>query len=408
MALAPTIPQQNQAINGNPWAQMLAIQPVQPNEPPTMPYGAPGAGRAPAGTVNPAAMSGLDPAVASDPTLASYFPSFVPYQPPPDEVEARKKMQLALEDQMGQQKGGIENLKDLLAKRQSKYTNINWSPLASFIDSNVAGSKLNEGAQAINTENEKTTALAEKIQDAQNQMSKEYATGLGEQLKAAQFGGQLQHQQQIANAQQGRVLNAQMLTAQRAFDNNPLNQLYRQRLDGAANILRVMHNIETEKDPDKRIALTAPLLQQIDNEKAALEAGKQGAAAHIIDASSQALWDADVNKLYTYYTSNIKNVDAPQVMKQGRILITHMMDNYKDAMQRQFNTQNAGVSPIQKQVFDAKIQAFKNNYDIGKLETSTPKDTVRQFQGADGTVHTLKKIKDGVDENRENWQEVNQ
>lgn len=414
MAQSPTLDYQNQVLN-NPWAQMMGVgQPPVPGvtQAPWETGQPQDQGRGPASVpqqASPPVSMSIDPTIANDPAVQSYFPSLVPYQQSPEEKELMKQSREAANTQLEHQKQGVGQLEDLLKKRQGSMSDINWSPLASYVDSNVSGSHLTEGANAINQERQRTTDLAEKVQGAQNSMSKDYLQNLSDQIKSAQFGNQMNHQQQVANAQMGKVANAQILGAQRSFNNDKILNVYTPRVDGAVNILRIVDNIGNETDPNKKIQLTAALLQQIDNEKAKLETGNQAVAEGLVSAGSQKIAEADFKKWVTYLTKNIKDIDAPQIMKQNKILISHMLNNYTDAIERRVGTLSAGSTPLQKQVFDAKIQEYRNKYnpkamlpEVKGMQEDAGGSPVGTKIEVRGTIHTKTKV--GPDNEQGNWE----
>lgn len=315
---------------------------------------------------------GLDPYLSQNPEISAYMPPNIPFQKTPEMIARENDLQKATDEQLANQKAGVGNLEEMLAKRQHPWSGINWSPLASYIDSNVKGSNLNTAAQSLNSENEKTVGLAEKIQDAKNNMSKDYIANLGAQYKSAQMGAQMQHQATIANAQQQKVINAQIFNAQHTFDRDPTIRLLTTRMSGAKNVLNLIHDFEESANKysklpqNQRIALTSQALSLMYQEITKLETGGQTVAQQLVHEGAQPIADLDWNKIKTFFTGKVDHPEQlPETLNQARLLISKMTANYQDSVNRQtrFLSSIGGMSPLQQKVFDAKKEALMQNYN---------------------------------------------
>lgn len=283
------------------------------------------------------------------------------------------KAQLAAYDRMAKegiagQSAGLEQIQQYIRELQGKPTEIDWTPLAAYIDSTNPGSKMMEAAKAMEplTPEKKAQQIMQlqmKLQGERGKLTKDQLDALSQQIKMQHDNyrddAMVQHymnEDKTAAARVGTIGSRETMQAERMFLNDPVNKTYIPRLDGAIKIVNLID--AAQREPDK-IKSNKALLGQLNAEIGRLETGSQSPALGAQEKTEMHDTAAALRDYYDTLTGNVTGVDLSAKYNQARGMISDLSKSYQDQIDARNEVIKAGATPAQQAVFDAKISAYK-------------------------------------------------
>lgn len=293
----------------------------------------------------------------------------------------------AAQRSLAEQGAGVDQIQQYIRDLQGQPQAINWTPLAAYIDAHDPNknSNLTAAAKAMApmTPEEKQQMLMGlqfKLQGAKQAMSKDQLDALANQIKMQHQNymddAMIQHYQNEdkANAlRSGGFINSrEAQSAERQYLGDRLLTPYKQRYDGAIKIANLMDAAEANPDAIKS---NKALLGQLNAEIGRLETGSQSPALSAQEKTEMNDAAATMRDYYDTLTGGVSNVDLHAKYQQARGMIGDLAQSYRDQIDARHQELLAGATPVQQQVFNAKIGAWQAgaNSRIGRTSLAAPK-----------------------------------